>query len=94
MSAILGLVYYVIVDSAVGYLGDLGGTPFLADVPAIKEIAAITKLIFPSFVWLRESAEAAVLSVYVFPWQHLLVGLTWLVICLGTSYNRFRINDY
>lgn len=94
MSAILGLVYYVIVDSAIGYLGDLGGTPFLADVPAIQTMAEVTKLIFPSFVWLRESAEAAVLSVYVFPWKHVVVGVIWLIICLGTSYNRFRINDY
>ena len=94
MSAILGLVYYVIVDTAIGYLGDLGGAPFIADIPAVKEIAEVTKFIFPSFVWLRESAEAAVLSVYVFPWKHLIVGVIWLVICLGTSYNRFRINDY
>lgn len=94
MSAILGLVYYVIVDSAIGYLGDLGGTPFLANVPAIEAMAEFVKFIFPSFVWLRESAEAAVLSVYVFPWKHLIVGTVWLVICLGTSYNRFRINDY
>jgi ABC-type transport system involved in multi-copper enzyme maturation permease subunit len=94
MSAILGLVYYVIVDSAVGYLGDLGGTPFLANVPAIKQMGEIVKFIFPSFVWLRESAEAAVLSVYVFPWKHVVVGVIWLVVCLGTAYNRFRINDY
>jgi ABC-type transport system involved in multi-copper enzyme maturation permease subunit len=94
MSAILGLVYYVIVDSAIGYLGDLGGTPFLADVPAIQLMADITKFIFPSFVWLKQSAVAAVLSVYLFPWKHVIVGVVWLVVCLGTSYNRFRINDY
>ena len=94
MSAILGLVYYVIIDTAIGYLGDLEGTPFLADAPMIKQMADITKFIFPSFVWLRESAEAAVLSVYVFPWKHVVVGMVWLVVCLGTSYNRFRINDY
>jgi len=94
MSAILGLIYYVIVDTAIGYLGDLGGTPFLADVPAVKFVADVTKFIFPSFVWLRESAGAAVLSTSVFPWKHVIVGTVWLIICLGTSYNRFRINDY
>ena len=94
MSAILGLVYYVIIDSAIGWLGDSGSLPFLNDIPAIKEMAEIVKFIFPSFVWLRESATAAVLSVNVFPWKHVIVGLVWLVVCLGTSYNRFRINDY
>jgi hypothetical protein len=23
-----------------------------------------------------------------------VVGVIWLVVCLGTAYNRFRINDY
>lgn len=94
MAAILGLVYYVVVDSAIGYLGDLGSTPFLADVPAIRTMADITKAIFPSFVWLKQSAVASELSVYLFPWKHVVVGFVWLAICLGTSYNRFRINDY
>jgi ABC-type transport system involved in multi-copper enzyme maturation permease subunit len=94
MSAIIGLVYYVIVDSAIGYLGDLENMPILTDVPAIRIMADVTKFIFPSFVWLKQSAVAAVMSVNVFPWKHVIVGVVWLVVCLGTSYNRFRINDY
>ena len=94
MSAILGLVYYVIVDTAIGYLGDIGSSPFISDMQWLEQFSDFTKLIFPSFVWLRESAEGAVLSVYVFPWKHLIVGIIWLIVCLGTSYNRFRINDY
>lgn len=91
MAMVIGYVYYLVIDSAVGYMDEL---PFIEDFPAIDKMSDFLKFTFPSFVWLRESAEAAVLSVNVMPWQHVLVGFAWLVICLGTSYNRFRINDY
>ena len=91
LAMVIGYVYYLVVDTAVGHMEDL---PFIEDFPAINQLSQVLKYSFPSFVWLRESAEAAVLTVYVFPWQHLLVGMAWLFICLGTSYNRFRINDY
>ena len=94
LSIVLGYVYYLVVDTAVSYLADSGSMPFLADIPAIKEAARIMKLMFPSFRWLREAAEASVFSVMVVPWQHVGVGVAWLVVCLGTAYNRFRINDY
>lgn len=91
MAMVVGYVYYLVIDTAVGHLGSL---PFIEDFPAIEQMAKVLKYTFPSFVWLRESAEAAVLSVNVFPWQHVGVGALWLFICLATSYNRFRINDY
>jgi ABC-type transport system involved in multi-copper enzyme maturation permease subunit len=91
MAMVVGYVYYLVVDTAVGYLHQL---PFVDEFPAIDKLADILKFTFPSFVWLRESASAAVLSVAVIPWQHLIVGTVWLIICLATSYNRFRINDY
>ena len=91
LAMVIGYVYYLVVDTAVGHMEDL---PFIKDFPAIDKFSQVLNYTFPSFVWLRESAEAAVLSVYVFPWQHLAVGTLWLFICLGTSYNRFRINDY
>ncbi|MBZ0137001.1 MAG: ABC transporter permease [Planctomycetes bacterium] len=91
LAMVIGYVYYLVVDTAVGHMEDL---PFIEDFPAIDQLSKVLKFSFPSFVWLRESAEASVLSVYVFPWQHLAVGALWLFICLGTSYNRFRINDY
>lgn len=91
MAMVVGYVYYLVIDSAVGHMEDL---PFIEDFPAINQMSQVLKYTFPSFVWLRESAEAAVFSVNVFPWQHVLVGALWLFICLATSYNRFRINDY
>lgn len=94
MAMVIGYVYYLVVDTAIGHLDEIGGTPFLANIPGLKQMAAIVEYIFPSFVWLRESAESTSLSVLVFPWHHVIVGMIWLIICLGTSYNRFRINDY
>lgn len=91
MSMVIGYVYYLVIDTAIGHLGSV---PFIGDYPAIEKFSQVLEYSFPSFVWLRESAEAAVMEVIVFPWHHLIVGLLWLLVCLGTSYNRFRINDY
>lgn len=91
MSMVIGYVYYLVVDTAIGNLERI---PFLSDYPLIEKFAAFIEYVFPSFVWLRESGEAAVMSVFVFPWHHVIVGFVWLLVCLGTAYNRFRINDY
>lgn len=91
MAMVIGYVYYLVVDTAVGNLKDM---PFLGEFPFIEQFSKVLNYTFPSFKWLRESAEAAVLTVNVVPWHHVIVGMVWLVICLGTSYNRFRINDY
>jgi ABC-type transport system involved in multi-copper enzyme maturation permease subunit len=94
MSMVIGYVYYVVVDTAVGMLTDRASYPFLADITWIEGWVDIVKMTFPSFHWLRKSAEAAVFSIVVIPWQQILVGFAWLVLMLGTGYNRFRINDY
>ncbi|MHC4839581.1 MAG: ABC transporter permease [Planctomycetota bacterium] len=94
MAMVLGYVYYAVVDSAVSLLGDPHSVPGLTDQPAFREFAGYIKAGFPSFKWLMEGGEAAVYSVPFIPWHTVIVGGIWLVICLGTSYNRFRINDY
>jgi ABC-type transport system involved in multi-copper enzyme maturation permease subunit len=94
MAMVIGYVYYLAVDTAIGYLGDRSAMPFLGDSEFFEKLGDITRMTFPSFVWLRRSAEAAVYSLEVLPWQHIGVGAAWLVICLATAYNRFRINDY
>jgi hypothetical protein len=75
-------------------LTDSGEYPFVRDIEWIKDWVEIVKATFPSFHWLRKSAESAVFSVVVLPWTQVGVGVAWLVIALGTAYNRFRINDY
>lgn len=94
MAMVIGYLYYLVVDTAVAFLADPTATPFLAEMPGVEAMADLVKHTFPSFKWLRESAEATVFSVWVFPWQHVVVGAVWLVVCLGTAFNRFRINDY
>ncbi len=94
IAMVIGYIYYLVVDTAVGLLADPAAVPYLAELKGIKELSEFVKLTFPSFKWLRESAEASMFSIIVFPWKHIVVGLTWLVVCLGTSFNRFRINDY
>jgi ABC-type transport system involved in multi-copper enzyme maturation permease subunit len=94
MSMVIGYVYFVVVDTAVGILTDPAAYPFVAEMDWLKDWIEVVKLTFPSFHWLRKSAEAAVFSIVVIPWQQILVGFAWLVLMLGTGYNRFRINDY
>lgn len=94
LAMLLGYVYYLVVDTAVSFLGRAGDTPFLSDIPMVQELGKILRITFPSFEWLREAAQAPVMSILVFPWQHVICGLVWLIVCLGTAFNRFRINDY
>ncbi len=94
LAMLLGYVYYLVVDTVVSLLGSMGDTPFLSDIPMLQEVGKFMRIVFPSFEWLREAAQAPVMSIAVFPWQHVLCGVIWLVVCLGTAYNRFRINDY
>jgi ABC-type transport system involved in multi-copper enzyme maturation permease subunit len=94
MAMVIGYVYYLVVDTAVALLADPAAAPFLNELKGVGALAEFVKATFPSFKWLRESAEASIFSVWFFPWKHLVVGAIWLVVCLGTAYNRFRINDY
>jgi len=94
MSMVIGYVYYIVVDTAVAVLTDRGAYPFISDIQWLENWVEIVKFTFPSFHWLRKSAEAAVFSIVVIPWHQVVVGVVWLVIALGTAYNRFRINDY
>lgn len=94
MAMVIGFVYYGVVDSAVGVLTDPGSYPFVRDIAWIQDWIEIVKVSFPSFHWLKKSAESAVFSVVVVPWAQVGVGMAWLVIALGTAFNRFRINDY
>jgi len=94
MAMVIGYIYYLVVDTAVGLLSDPAAAPFLNELKGVAELSEFVKLTFPSFKWLRESAEASIFSVWFFPWKHVIVGMIWLVVCLGTAFNRFRINDY
>lgn len=94
MAMVIGFVYYGVVDTAVGVLTDPGDYPFVRDIEWIQDWIEIVKVTFPSFHWLKKSAESAVFSVVVMPWAQIGVGVAWLVLALGTAFNRFRINDY
>jgi len=94
LAMVVGYTYYLVVDTAVGLMGDPMVEPLIRGVKGFKELVEFTKLTFPSFRWLREAAESGIYSVFVMPWKHVIVGLVWLVVCLGTAFNRFRINDY
>jgi ABC-type transport system involved in multi-copper enzyme maturation permease subunit len=94
MAMVIGFVYYGVVDTAVGVLTDPANHPFVRDIDWIQGWIEIVKVTFPSFHWLKKSAESAVFSVVVLPWAQIGVGAAWLVIALGTAFNRFRINDY
>jgi ABC-type transport system involved in multi-copper enzyme maturation permease subunit len=94
LAMVVGYVYYLVVDTAVGLLGDSTVEPLMRGISGFRDLVEFTKLTFPSFRWLREAAESGIYSVFVFPWKHVVVGAIWLVVCLGTAFNRFRINDY
>ncbi len=94
MAMVIGYVYYVVVDTAVGALTDPGDAPLISKLDWLQDWVDILKVAMPSFHWLRKSAEATVFSVIVTPWEQVASGAAWLVIALGTAYNRFRINDY
>ena len=94
MAMVLGYVYLIVVDTVISILGKPNSVPGLTDQPIFRELAVFIQGGFPSFKWLMEGSEAAVYSVPFIPWHTVIVGAVWLVICLGTSYNRFRINDY
>jgi ABC-type transport system involved in multi-copper enzyme maturation permease subunit len=94
MAMVIGYVYYVVVDTAVAVLTSPADFPFISQTEWIQDWVAIIKVALPSFHWLKKSAEATVFSVIVTPWAQVASGAAWLVIALGTAYNRFRINDY
>ncbi len=96
MAMVIGYVYYVVVDTAVGVLTDPAAmeVPILQKAEWLQTWVEIVKVTFPSFHWLNKSAESAVFSVMVLPWAQVGAGAAWLVIALATAYNRFRINDY
>ncbi|MCC7509886.1 MAG: ABC transporter permease [Planctomycetes bacterium] len=94
MAMVVGYVYYVVVDTAVGVLTDPVKYPWVSEISWIESWVEIVKMSFPSFHWLKKSAEGAVFSVVVMPWTQIGVGFAWLVLSLFTGYNRFRINDY
>lgn len=94
MAMVIGYIYYLVVDTAVTLLADPMAVQLLEKLQGFAQLTDFVKLIFPSFTWLRESAEASIFSVWFFPWKHVVTGAIWLVVCLGTAYNRFRINDY
>lgn len=94
MAMVVGYVYYIVVDTAVGVLTDPARYPWVSDIEWIAGWVDIVKMSFPSFHWLKKSAESAVFSVIVMPWTNIGVGAAWLGLALFTGYNRFRINDY
>jgi ABC-type transport system involved in multi-copper enzyme maturation permease subunit len=94
MAMVIGYVYFVVVDTAVGVITDRGAYPGIAEIEWLEAWVEVIKATVPSFHWLKKSAESAVFSIVMVPWQQVGVGVAWLVIMLGTAYNRFRINDY
>lgn len=94
LAVIIGYVYYLVVDTAVGELANAGSSPFLADMEWVKQWSEFIKLTFPSFKWLRDSATSSIVQVPFFSWTPFITGGIWLIVCLGTAYNRFRKTDY
>ncbi len=91
---VVGLGFYLVVDSVVGSLIQFAQMGLLADWPWLENVGKAMRLTLPNFGLLKANATASVLQMPIMDWQPFLVALVWLVLALAFGYWRFSRTDY
>jgi ABC-type transport system involved in multi-copper enzyme maturation permease subunit len=91
LAIIVGYVFYFVFDTGIWLLQQADRA--LPDVEWIATLSEWSRYLFPGFQRLKDAAGAAVMSVPLFDWQPVLVGLVWWALCLGLGYWRFHRLD-
>jgi ABC-type transport system involved in multi-copper enzyme maturation permease subunit len=91
---VVGLLFYLVIDSVVGSLISFERMGMLRDWPSLETVGRAMRYTLPNFGLLKESATASVLQMPLMQWQPFLVALAWLFAALGFGYWRFSRTDY
>lgn len=91
---IVGLLFYIVVDSAVSALIQLNRINMFEKWPAMEGVADFMESTLPNFALLKTNAAASVLSFPSMEAKPLLVALAWMVGSLALGYWRFSRTDY
>lgn len=91
---VVGLLFYLVVDAAVGALIQMQRMGVLHDIPWLDNIAEVVRYTLPNFDALKANAIASVLNMPMMEWQPFLVAFAWLALCLTLGYRRFARTDY
>lgn len=91
---IVGLVFYLVVDSILAGLLGMQQLGAFADLPMMESVMTAMRYTLPSFGILQGNASASVLNIPVMQWQPFLVAAAWLIGMLAFGYWRFSRTDY
>jgi ABC-type transport system involved in multi-copper enzyme maturation permease subunit len=91
---VVGLLFYLVIDSVVGTLIGAERMGLLRDWPSLETVGRAMRYTLPNFGLLKENATASVLQMPIVQWQPFLVALAWLLAALGFGYWRFARSDY
>jgi ABC-type transport system involved in multi-copper enzyme maturation permease subunit len=91
---VVGLLFYLVIDSVIGSLIGAERMGLLRDWPALESVGRIMRYTLPNFGMLKENATASVLQMPLVQWEPFLVALAWLLATLGLGYWRFSKTDY
>lgn len=91
---VVGLLFYLVVDSVVGGLIQAQRMGMFAEMPWMDGIAGTMRATLPNFDLLKANATASVLNMPLMEWQPFLVASAWLLLALGIGYWRFSKTDY
>jgi ABC-type transport system involved in multi-copper enzyme maturation permease subunit len=91
---IVGLVFYFVVDSAIGTLIQFRQLGAFEDGGWMDRIAGAMYWTLPNFGLLKANATASVLNIPVMEWQPFLVAFAWLALTLAVGSFRFQRADF
>jgi ABC-type transport system involved in multi-copper enzyme maturation permease subunit len=91
---VVGLLFYLVVDSVVGGLIQGARLGVLRDWPWLETAGRAMRYTLPNFDVLKANATASVFQMPLMQWQPFLVALAWLVVALAFGYWRFSKSDY
>ena len=94
LCVIVGLVFYLVIDTLIGILIGAQQTGFLSGLDGLDKAANILRYTFPNFGVLKANATSSVLNIPLLQWEPFVVALAWLLAALGFGYWRFNATDY
>lgn len=94
LALIVGLVFYIVVDSLVAGLVVSARMGVLADYPSLAKVGEVLEVALPNFALLKQTATGSVLTLPDMEAKPLLVATAWLLGTLGLGYWRFSRTDY
>ena len=94
LAMVLGLVFYLVVDSILGGLITAQMMGMFKDLPTLDRSVEIVRMVLPNFDLLRSLSVLSVLNVPLLPFTPFLVGGAWMVLTLGLAYRKFSRTDY